>query len=92
MLFQVQMDVRLPPDLDPAELDRINAAEHERAAEIQEAGKWPHLWRVAGRFANVSIFDVDGPDELHELVSSLPLYPYMDVQVTALARHPGSIH
>ena len=30
-------------------------------------------------------------DELHELLSGLPLFPYMDITVTALARHPSVI-
>ena len=46
---------------------------------------------MAGRYANVSIFDVGSPDELHEIVSGLPLFPYMDIRVTALAKHPSAI-
>jgi muconolactone D-isomerase len=34
---------------------------------------------------------VQDNDELHALLSSLPLFPYMDIQVTALARHPSAI-
>ncbi|WAM54016.1 muconolactone Delta-isomerase family protein, partial [Vreelandella venusta] len=26
--------------------------------ELQRQGKWRHLWRIAGSYANVSIFDV----------------------------------
>jgi muconolactone D-isomerase len=51
-----------------------------------------HLWRIAGRYANVSIFDVESPQQLHDLLSQLPLFPYMDVEVRALCRHPSSIH
>ena len=92
MLFHVTMDVRLPPGLDPAVVERLKAAERARAQELQQTGAWRHLWRVAGRYANVSIFDVASPAELHDLLSSLPLFPYMDVTVTALCRHPSSIH
>jgi muconolactone D-isomerase len=91
MLFQVKMTVRVLPDADPDRLAGLNAKEHARAEELQRAGKWLHLWRVAGRWENISVFRVDGPDELHEILSSLPLYPYMDVDVIALARHPGAI-
>ncbi|MGE8636989.1 MAG: muconolactone Delta-isomerase family protein, partial [Achromobacter piechaudii] len=42
-------------------------------------------------YANVSIFDVESNDELHTLLASLPLFPYMDINVTALARHPSAI-
>jgi muconolactone delta-isomerase len=58
---------------------------------LQEQGKWLHLWRVAGKFANVSIFDVESPAELHEILNSLPLYPFIEVDVTALCHHPGAI-
>ena len=91
MLFHVEMDVRLPPDLESAVADRLKATERERAQELQRAGKWRHLWRVAGRYANVSVFDVESPAELHDLLSELPLFPYMEITVTALCRHPSSI-
>ena len=46
---------------------------------------------MAGRYANVSILDVGSVDELHELLSGLPLFPYLDIRVTPLARHPNAI-
>ena len=92
MLFHVEMDVRLPPDMDPALAERLKSTERARSQELQRAGTWRHLWRVAGRYANVSIFDVASPAELHDVLSTLPLFPYMHVTVTALCRHPSSIH
>jgi len=91
MLFMVQMDVRLPADMDPATADALVAREREIAQQLQRDGRWLYLWRVAGRYANVSVFDVASPDELHELVSNLPLFPYIDAHVTPLARHPSAI-
>lgn len=91
MLFHVEMDVRLPPDLAPELAAQLKATEKARAQELQQSGKWRHLWRVAGRYANVSVFDVESPAELHELLSTLPLFPFMEVKVTALCRHPSSI-
>lgn len=91
MLYHVTMDVAPPRDMDPAAFDALKAQEKARAQELQRAGKWPHLWRVAGRYANVSIFDVESHDELHDLLSTLPLFPFMTIAVTPLARHPSSI-
>jgi len=68
-----------------------DARERARSQELQRDGSWVHLWRVAGRYPNVSVFDVGSPDELHELLSSLPLFPYIDAHVTALARHPSKL-
>jgi muconolactone D-isomerase len=91
MLFQVEMDVRLPYDF-PAEKDEaLKHTERARAQELQRAGIWRHLWRVAGRYSNVSIFDVAGPQDLHDILSSLPLFPFMDMRITPLCRHPSSV-
>ena len=92
MLFQVQMDVRLPHDMPAERAEALKKTERERAQALQRSGTWRHLWRVAGRYANVSIFDVKSTDELHQLLSTLPLFPYMQIEVTALCRHPSSIH
>jgi muconolactone D-isomerase len=91
MLFHVKMAVRIPHDVDPGEIQKLSAAEHERAKELQLQRKWIHLWRVAGKYANISVFDVESPGELHEILNSLPLYRFMEVEVAALCRHPGSI-
>lgn len=91
MPFLVRMEVRLPHDMPTEVADDLRAREKERAAEIQRSGKWPELWRVVGRYANVSLFDVESGAELHELLTSLPLFPYMDIEVTALTRHPSKV-
>jgi muconolactone D-isomerase len=57
--FLVQVEVRLPHDMPTEVADDLRAREKERAAEIQRSGKWPELWRVVGRYANVSLFDVE---------------------------------
>lgn len=91
MLYHVRMDVHPPHGMDAAEFDRIKAAEKAMAQDLQRQGAWVHLWRIAGEYANVSIFDVPDHDALHALLSALPLFPFMTVKVTPLARHPSSI-
>ena len=92
MLFQVEMDVRLPHDFSAEKVEALKQTERARAQELQRAGIWRHLWRVAGRYSNVSIFDVSCPQDLHDILSSLPLFPFMDVRITALCRHPSTVH
>lgn len=91
MLYHVRMDVRIPPDLDPAVRDALIAREKEYSQQLQRSGKWPHIWRIAGEYANYSVLDVADHDELHQILSNLPLFPYMAIQVTALARHPSKV-
>ena len=92
MLFKVEMDVQIPPGLAPDEVEKLKQTERQRAQELQRSGQWRHLWRVAGRYANVSIFDVESNAALHDILSTLPLFPFMRISVTPLCRHPSSIH
>lgn len=92
MLFHVTMTVKLPADMDPAKASRLKTDEKEMAQALQRSGVWRHLWRIVGRYANVSIFDVESPQALHDILSALPLFPYMEIEVQALCRHPSSIH
>lgn len=90
-LFHVRMDVNIPRDLDPQVREDTLAREKAYSQELQRSGKWRELWRIVGQYSNISIFDVDSADELHELLSGLPLFPYMDMEVMALTRHPSRV-
>lgn len=91
MLFMVEMTVNIPLGFDKAEADRIKATEKAYSQALQNSGEWRHIWRVAGLYANVSIFDVVSNERLHEILMGLPLYPFMTIQVTPLCRHPSSV-
>lgn len=92
MLFKVEMEVIVPQDMDPAAFERIKAEEKKYAEDLQSSGKWRHLWRIVGQYKNISIFDVDSSEELHNILMGLPLYAFMNVRIEALCRHPSSIH
>lgn len=92
MLFHVRMDVHIPKDMPSEAAERIKADEKAYFQSLQQSGKWRHIWRVAGQYSNISIFDVEGNEELHQLLMSLPLCPYMHIEVMALCRHPSSLH
>ena len=91
MLFLVRMDVRIPHDLPAEQVADIKAREKAYSQELQRDGRWQSIWRVVGEYANYSIFDVGSNDELHDLLQGLPLFPYMQIDVTPLARHPSAI-
>ena len=92
MLFHVRMTVKLPHDMPRAQAEELKAREKAVAQELQRAGTWRHLWRIAGRYANVSVFDVSDNAALHDTLMSLPLFPYMEIEVQPLCRHASSIH
>lgn len=89
MLFAVRMDVDLPLDLEGR--DDLLAREKAYSQDLQRSGAWVSIWRIVGAYSNLSIFDVPGNDELHEILWGLPLFPYMRIEVTPLAAHPSAI-
>lgn len=91
MLFHVRMDVNIPHNLPTDEVADILAREKAYSQDLQQQGKWRHIWRIAGQYSNISIFDVADNDELHTLLSGLPLFKFMQIEVTALLRHPSAI-
>ncbi|MBA8824867.1 muconolactone D-isomerase [Saccharopolyspora lacisalsi] len=91
MLFAVTMDVHLPPDMDPDVKADILAREKAYSQQLQKSGVWPHIWRCAGRYSNLSVLDVKDNQQLHDVLSQLPLFPYMTIDVTPLATHPSDI-
>ncbi|UOO80916.1 muconolactone Delta-isomerase [Uruburuella testudinis] len=92
MLFHIRMDVHLPENMPSETAARIKAEEKAYFQTLQQSGKWRHIWRIAGQYSNISIFDVADNEELHRILSSLPLFPHMQIEVTALCRHPSSLH
>jgi muconolactone D-isomerase len=91
LLFHVEIVVQIPHDVDPEKTKALSAAEVERAKTLQREGKWLHIWRIVGQWANISVFNVKDGAELHEILTSLPLYLYMKIKVIALCTHPASI-
>ena len=91
MLYLVRMDVCIPHDLNADVAADIKAREKAYSQTLQASGQWLHLWRVVGEYANYSVFDVASNDALHDVLAQLPLFPYMQIDVTPLARHPSSI-
>lgn len=88
MEFLVRSENRLPPDTPDERRAELKSAERARAMQLRERGILKRLWRVPGRNATVGLYEADDPAQLHEALMSLPLSPWLDVTVEALATHP----
>jgi muconolactone D-isomerase len=88
MEFLVEIQVNLPADMDPARRLELTDQERRRGAELQAAGVIRRIWRIPGRIANVAIWEAPDATALHAAITSLPLFPWIDATVTALATHP----
>jgi muconolactone D-isomerase len=88
MEFLVRTENLLPRDTPDEIRDQLRAAERQRAMELREAGILKRLWRVPGRNATIGLYEAADPAALHDALTSLPMWTWMDVTVEALATHP----
>ena len=90
MLFMVHIKVEIPTNMETEEMQRLLVAERDMALKYQAEKKLVHLWRAAGEKMAITIWDAESHEDLHDLVSSLPMFKYLATTVTPLARHPSA--
>ena len=88
MEFLVRFEVDAPASMSSDERERLRGLERVRAIELREQGTLRRLWRVPGRRATVGLWEAPDATALHDALASLPMFPWMDVTVEALATHP----
>jgi muconolactone D-isomerase len=88
MEFLVRAENLLPHETPDDTRAQLRKAERERAMQLREAGILKRLWRVPGRNATIGLYEADDPAALHDALTSLPMWKWMDVTVEALATHP----
>jgi muconolactone D-isomerase len=86
--FLVQIEVTLPPALSQSDRAELLAAELERGRELVKAGAIYAIWRIPGGLRNVGVWEAADATDLHSQITSLPLFPWLTAEVTALAEHP----
>jgi muconolactone D-isomerase len=88
MEFLVTIHVNIPPDMPDGQRRELVEAEAVRGRELIEQGRLVRIWRLPGRLANISLYRCRDATELHDLIASLPMHPWLEVSVEALAIHP----
>lgn len=86
----MRIETSLPPELDEHERVALLRREAERGRELRESGVIRHIWRIPGQLANVGIWSTSTATELHDALTSLPVWRHAEISVTALADHPLS--
>ena len=88
MLFMLKIESRLPPEMPQPQRESLLSREHVRSTELIEQGVLLRIWRIVGRIANFSVWQAESLEKLHETLSTLPLFPYMTIDVTPMIDHP----
>lgn len=88
MEFLVRFEINAPESMSTDERERLRGLERTRANDLREQGILRRLWRIPGRRAVVGLWEAPDATALHDALASLPMFPWMDVSVEALATHP----
>lgn len=91
MLFVARMDVVFPETMTDETKADFQVKEMAYSAELQERGIMKGIWRIVGEYSNISIYDVNDLDFLHATFQGFPMFAYMNVKVTPLAKHLNAI-
>jgi muconolactone D-isomerase len=86
--FLVYGVTSVPEGVEAKRLEELRAGERRRAMELREKGHLKRLWRQPGKWGTVGLYEAADATELHELLSSLPMWPYTEMRVEPLAQHP----
>jgi muconolactone D-isomerase len=84
LLYMVRSASRVPWGMEPEVAKELGAQQAARSRELTKRGLCVHHWRAAGQHLSYSVYDVASNAELQEILTSLPLYPYMTAEVVPL--------
>jgi muconolactone D-isomerase len=89
MEFLVHQTNRMPSDEASLRLrEELRVIERKRAQELRDAGILVRLWRVPGTRDAIGLYRAEDATALHDALSSLPLFPWLEISVQPLATHP----
>ena len=92
MDYLVDFTITAPEGTTAAELEQRTTGEVARVAELAAQGHALRVWKPLpddGRWRAVGLYRAADDAELQAILESLPLWPWMEVSVTALAEHPN---
>ena len=92
MEFLADMRTYVPDGTPDSEVDDTKAREAARARELAEQGHLLRLWKPpvqTGEWRTIGLWRADNEQELHALLTTLPLHAWMKVDVTPLVPHPN---
>jgi muconolactone D-isomerase len=88
MRFLVRIVVQLPGEWEEARKAELRQQERQRVLELMRTGTVLRLFRIAGETGNVGIWQADTLEELHDVLTALPMRPWMRLDLTPLLPHP----
>jgi muconolactone D-isomerase len=92
MDYLVDFTLTVPEGTRASELEQRTTGEGTRVAELAAQGHALRVWKPLpddGRSRAIGLYRAADDSELQAILESLPLWPWMEISVTALAEHPN---
>jgi muconolactone D-isomerase len=92
MEYLVDFTITVPEGTPTSEREQRMAGEESRVAELAAQGHALRVWKPLpdnGRSRALGLYRATDDAELEAILESLPLRPWMEITVTALAEHPN---
>jgi len=92
MDYLVDFTVTVPEGTPASELEQRMRGEGTRVAELAAQGHAVRIWKPSGDDGlsrAIGLYRAADDSELQAILESLPLWPWMEISVTALAEHPN---
>jgi muconolactone D-isomerase len=88
MEFLLNISFAFTPDVDEETRSRLLVEEHTAGVRLKSEGHLVRMWRVPGTTANWGVWRARDATCLNEILSALPLFPWMKIAIHPLAAHP----
>jgi len=84
MLFLIKTELEHLPPVSKDEALDLMRAQWEYVVSLKRNGKLTHAYRMSGQKGGVAIANVGSAEELDKMVSEMPLFPFLKIEVAAL--------
>ena len=74
MLVMMTADLAKPESMPAEDFYEVWRQESVAALEALEAGAIKHIWKVAGEYQVIAVFEVESGDQLDDIVHNLPIW------------------
>jgi muconolactone D-isomerase len=89
MEYLVTMTTHVPDGTPQQAVEDVRTREAARSRELAAQGHLRRLWTLPGHGRALGLWQASSPAEMQQMLTSLPLDPWMTVQTTPLSPHPS---
>lgn len=84
MLFLIKTELAHLPPVSKDEALGLMRGQWEYVVSLKKSGKLSHAYRISGQKGGVAIANVGSAEELDKMVSDMPLFPFLKIEIAAL--------